>query len=293
MKFRIAVIFTLLIFISGCKALDIPSENSSMNDLDMDMSPGAPMYAAKAAVPMRGTTAHQDRKIQRRVFMSIEVKCIKSAKKEIAKIVEKEKGIIEDSNTFDDDAGRKSLELTVRVPSDKLDKATKKLRKLGHVREENMSGEDVTEQYFDLETRLANAKKLEKRMLELVDKESKRLKNVLEVEKELARVREKIERLEGQKKRMDNRVDLATIDLKLTQPLGWGRGIFYPLKGLLHRALGTFTASIAALIVVISAAVPWICVIVIFFWFALVGLRYWIRKKREAKERKQKSKRDA
>jgi hypothetical protein len=247
------------------------------------------VFAAPAPPPEASPTSAAgliERKLIQTVDFTIEVKDIAKAADDVKAIAARLGGFVADSRSFEDDSGRKSVSLVLRIPVDKLSGAQSSLKEIGRVREERITGDDVTESYFDMETRLANAKKLEKRLLELLENKSQKLKDVLDVEKELANVRLEIEQLEGRKRFLDNRIDLATINVELTEPQGFGRGIFDPFSGLIFKAISAFTASIALLIVVLSAGVPWIVVLIAFGWLSLVLLRLWIRKRREAKERK-------
>lgn len=279
MKFRLAFAVLALVAILGCSAFDKSSDDSG--------GKGAPR-AKVAAAPMgelkEGGLAFEsipDRKIIRSIHLSLEVKDLRKAADGIEKIAAELNGFVADSRSYEDDAGRKTMHLRLRVPASGLSDAANRIKEFGHVREENISGDDVTEEYVDLEARLDNAKRLEARILTLLDRESKNLKDVLDVEQELAKVREKIETIEGRKQFMDDRVALATITVDLSEPPGLGRGIFEPLYGLLHRALSMFTASVAVLVVVTSAAVPWIALFVIAAWLLLQFLRFWIRRRRE------------
>lgn len=226
------------------------------------------------------------RKIIRSAALTVEVDDVQSAAEEAKGIVVKVGGFVADARAAEDDAGRQSVALQLRVPSPRLEEAVKAFSSLGHVREEQTRGEDVTEQVVDLETRLANARRLEARLLELLGKQTKDLKDLLDAERELARVRESIETMEGRRLMLANRTSLATIDLSLIAPPGWGRGIFDPLSGTLQRSLAAFTSSISWLFVVIFAAIPWVGLFLALAWLALRFLRWWIHKKREAKAKK-------
>ena len=233
--------------------------------------------------PMEAEVA--DRQIIRRGYLTIEVKRVEKAVKTATDIAKKLGGFVSDSRSYEDDAGRKLASLTLRVPAKRLDEAMGQLKAMGRVRDERLSGEDVTEQYFDLKARLSNARRLERRLLTLLEKKTKNVKDLLDVERELGRVRQQIESLEGRKRFLDDRLRLATIELELTEPRGWGRGVFDPLSGTIFNALSAFTTSLAVLIVVISAAVPWIVIFVLAAWLVIRSLRWLLRRKREAKEK--------
>ncbi len=113
-------------------------------------------------------------------------------------------------------AGRVShASLTLRVPGPRFDEVVRGILQLGRVEREATGSRDVTDEYVDVAARLASAKKLEARLLALLESRPGKLSDVLEVERELARVREGIERLEGHVRVFDDQVELATLTVQL------------------------------------------------------------------------------
>jgi uncharacterized small protein (DUF1192 family) len=109
----------------------------------------------------------------------------------------------------------RTLSATFRVPADQLDAAIAEIKQLAHVEKESQGGEEVTEQYVDLTARLSNARRTEQRLIDVLEKRTGKLSDVLEVEQELARVREEIERMEAELKNLQNRVSFATLQVEL------------------------------------------------------------------------------
>ncbi len=102
--------------------------------------------------------------------------------------------------------------LTLRVAADRLGEALTELRGLGAVASERSSGEDVTAQMVDLEARLRNEQRVEKELLELLEKRGDApLKEVLELRQALSGVRESIEQMSGQREHLSRLVSLATV----------------------------------------------------------------------------------
>ncbi len=111
--------------------------------------------------------------------------------------------------------GWESVGATLRVPASQFDATLARLRGMGAVTHEQIQGQDVTDEYVDLGARVANQRRLEQRLLALMDGAAS-VKDALEVEKELARVRGEIERAEGRRKGIEDRVSLSTITLTLS-----------------------------------------------------------------------------
>lgn len=108
------------------------------------------------------------------------------------------------------DAGR-SLTATLRITASQIDAALAELKKLGRVEDESQGGEEVTQEYVDLEARLANGKHTEQRLTEILRTRTCKLQDVLKVELEIDRVRGEIEQMEAEKKELGKRVAFATL----------------------------------------------------------------------------------
>lgn len=128
----------------------------------------------------------------------------------------------------------------IRVKAAYLYHAMDDIGKLGKVTDKDVYGDDVTEQYFDSQIRLDNAKKARERYLELLAK-AENVEAALLVEKELERLNGEIDRLQGQLKRMEHLTEYSTITVRIYEkvkpgPLGYlGMGLYYSVKWLFVR----------------------------------------------------------
>ena len=218
-------------------------------------------------------------KIIRTVTLSIVVPDVEKTVNEIEAMLKNVNGYIQDANLWQSNNNLQG-HLTLRVPSSKVDGFIPQLESLGRVERKNVSGQDVTEEYYDVEARKNNLKKQEERYLELLGK-ANTVKEMLEIESQLARVRGEIESMEARLKVLDNRVDLATITIELQAPktlssgeilrepfgeriqTGWQRGV----NGMMN-----FVQDLVLLLVILLPYTP---------IFALLGYAvYRIRKSR-------------
>jgi hypothetical protein len=103
--------------------------------------------------------------------------------------------------------------IVVRVPSEKFYPALKSVAKLGDVLHREESVQDVTDQFYDLRTRLRNAHATRDRLEKLLA-QAKNVKEVLMVEQQLQRVTENIERMEGKLKRMRELIAFSTLTVQ-------------------------------------------------------------------------------
>lgn len=113
---------------------------------------------------------------------------------------------------------RGDRELTVRVPRERFDEALRAMEKLGDVLHKSVAAEDVTDQYVDLELRLRNALAVRARLEKLL--ETATVRDAVEIHKELAKVTDEIERLEGKLKLLKDRIAFSTITVSFerTEP---------------------------------------------------------------------------
>jgi Domain of unknown function (DUF4349)/Putative zinc-finger len=111
----------------------------------------------------------------------------------------------------------RTLTATLQVPSAQLDEALRRLKTLGTVDSEVLSGEDVGEQIVDIEARLSNARNTETRLLDLLQRRTGNVEQVLLAEREIARVREEIERFVARRKSLGDRVTYAALTLEVAE----------------------------------------------------------------------------
>src|SRR4029077_5780217 len=113
-------------------------------------------------------------------------------------------------------AGR-TIQGSLRVPAPHLVAAVAELKALGRVENETQGGEEVTQQHADLVARLKNSRETEQRLQDVLRTRTGKVKDVLEVEEEITRVRGEIEQMEAEEQMLEHRVSFATIDLKLAE----------------------------------------------------------------------------
>jgi hypothetical protein len=128
----------------------------------------------------------------------------------------------------------------IRIKSDQLNNTIADISKIGKVKRKIVSGNDVTEQYLDLQIRLDNAYNARKKYTELLDK-STSVEAALKVEKELERLNVEIDALEGKLKRLDHLSEFSTITVYISETikpgiLGYiGIGLYESVKWLFVR----------------------------------------------------------
>lgn len=182
---------------------------------------------------------------------------------------------IEDSGNIDN----RSCHMVLRIPKDEFKNFSNEVGKLGNIILKDISGEDVTSQYYDTEAHLKVLKVQEERLLELL-KKSGELKDIIELEKELANVRYEIENLTGTLKRYDNLVNYCTLTIDVIEVNKIKE--VKNSKTFSDKILNGFISSIESLvniskitIIVIAAAIPYIIIFGALFFI----VRYILKKR--------------
>jgi hypothetical protein len=159
-----------------------------------------------------------DRKIVRNAELDLEAESPELAQQKITSVAETKGGFVVESQQSMSDikaANRDIVTMTVRVPAEKFSEALDDIRKTSsRVVSENVKGEDVTEEYIDIEAQLKAKKALEAQFMEIM-KRASRVDEALEVQSELADVRGEIEKIEGRKRFLENKSSLSTIKVTL------------------------------------------------------------------------------
>ncbi len=147
------------------------------------------------------------RKVARTADFSLQVASVDTARVELERIAAEAGGFVQQaSNNM----------VHFRVPPDALDATIARIETLGRVLERNVAAEDVTDQYVDVELRIDVATRSRERLVALLEN-AKVTKDLLEIEIEIRRLTEEIERFKGQRRVLDDRVGFSTVRVKLVE----------------------------------------------------------------------------
>ena len=182
-------------------------------------------------------SAATDRKIIRNADLTIEVTSPTETQSKIVSIAEAHGGFVVNSEAKQRDNGDATnrtldIKLVVRIPENQFGVVLDKVRGLANNRnEEKVTGQDVTEEFIDLEARIKTQRALEAQFLQIM-KQAGKIEDALEVQRQIADVRTEIEKLEGRKRFLENRSSLSTITVNILAPkpiavntTGFGRSV--------------------------------------------------------------------
>ena len=293
MKSPIILLLALLSFSLSCSSQRMAETVAQKKDVPATAPVVTDRYAAEeqkvalAQLDKTGETAEAaDRKIIRNAEITIEVPSTTDAQHQVTYIAETHGGFVvtsEAKQRESNDPAQRTLDikLVVRVPSDQFGRAFDEIKKLaGNTPSENVTSQDVTEEFIDLEARIKTQKALEVQFLEIM-RQANKISDALEVQRQIAEVRTEIEKLEGRKRFLENRSSLATITVNIqaprpiiaTTPTGFGHSVREAISDSIELGSGLFLFFVRALILMVPL------LIFVVLPFALL-IRYAVRRVR-------------
>ena len=178
---------------------------------------------------------------------------------------------------------RRGGEWTVRVPVTAFAGFLIEIGKLGVPESRQVWSQDVSEEFVDLEARLANQHRLEERLLQVLTEQTGKLEDLLKVETELARVREQIERHEGRLRFLTNRVDLATVTISVREQRDYvppeAPSFVARLRRTFHNSLNSLAATGEQFALGVVALAPWSPFVAPLIALPIVVVRRWRRRR--------------
>ena len=191
-----------------------------------EAAPQAPQAGVEKSVDqVSNLQTDVNRLVIKNAELAIVVSDPKADMERITKLADEMGGYVVSSNLFQSYYGPNSIEvpeatITIRVPSEKLDEALARIKEDAvEIDTENVTGQDVTNEYVDLQSRLTAKQAAEKKLLEILD-EAKETEDVLAVYTELQMIQTEIESLKGQIKYYEQSAALSSISVRLIAEAG-------------------------------------------------------------------------
>jgi hypothetical protein len=291
--------FTLMLAACGgsdAATMEAPFAPESSLDFDTDFGAAeAPMEEAAFRNSESATasqinnpvqTETQERLIIRTGNLSIVVADTEATIAQIMTMVEANDGWVVSSSLYQYSETAKTGDITVRVPSDGYNSALEAIKGMAlEVTNESSSGQDVTDEFVDLASRLTNLEATADRVRNFLD-ESRNVEEALAVNQELSRLEGEIEVIKGRMQYLSQSASFSTITVHLTpdeasQPIelaGWRpEGIAKEAIEDLVRALQGIAGFLIQFII---AVLPILLILGIPIWLVV---RFFIRRRRRRK----------
>ena len=270
------------VLLSGCGAQsDSAPATRSAADVTVDAASGAAAAPAAAqngkgapnSVGASGqAVAPTQRKIIYTATVDLVVENLTQGQTKLLNLVRANKGYVSETNVGGASGEQRTGTWKVRVPVENYEAFMAGAARLGELQSSNSSSQDVTAEYYDVAARIKNKQVEEARLQELLKRATGKLSEVLQVEKELSRVRGEIEQLQGRIRVLSNLSSLTTVTISMREikdyvppaPPTFGTEISRQFNGSLQvmRAAGK------GLVLLGAALLPWLP-------FALLGFFGW------------------
>lgn len=220
------VLFSFLVFVlllAGCAPISMAGSAGSSEEVmayDMAFAPAAePMANYEYDSGVSNAVPAQKRMVIENAELSIVVVDPQASMQSISAMAERLGGFVVSSNMFQTStsSGKNVPEgsLTIRVPAEKLNEALAEIKTgIVELRNENRSGQDVTQEYTDMSSRLKNLENTE-RQLNSILQQAEKTEDVMLVFNQLNQIREQIEVIKGQMQYYEQSAALSSISIRL------------------------------------------------------------------------------
>ncbi len=228
--------------------------------------PAPPRYGTPAATP----DLPADKKVIQNGSLELLVKSADSASAEIRRIAESNGGSTQNSSIYEYSEGIKSGSVTVRVPSANFNAVMDAVKKIAvKVNKENVSSDDVTAEYVDLEAQVKNYQAEEKQYQDIMARAVK-IDEILNVASKLAEVRNRIERTQGQLNYLSRQVAMSTLSISLTAEPE------VKVFGIVWRPLTVIKQAFRQLLQELTGFVDWLIKFILMLPVYLLKLAVWV-----------------
>ena len=195
-------------------------EKRDAAEVERSIVTGSNIPAAQETAPYTTEptpSALTNRKLIRNAKVELEIISFDDAVQKITAFANEERGYVATTSSEKQANGKLRGEVVVKVLPENLDRFLQKVRALGELKNQTLGTEDVTKAYLDTDARLKNARVMEQRLIDMLKTKTGKVSDLLQVEKELGRVREEIEKMQGELKYWDSQVQFATATISLSE----------------------------------------------------------------------------
>lgn len=261
-------------------AVKMPAKDAYEENADYSVAADSAASEVLQNAPPTSTTSSEtiEQKIIKSGDLRFETSDMEETDAVVHQLIKKYNAIVQ-SDTEDKDDYTFNRYLVLRIPNEHFDNFISDLGKgVEYFDRKNISIQDVTEEYVDVTSRIKTKKALETRYLELLNKANK-VSEMLEIERELAAIREEIEAKEGRLKYIQNKVAMSTINIEFYKALERKAGARVSFGTKFVNAIKSGFNGISTFFLWVIEVWPFIII--------LVALIYFIRKRFKKKSNNQ------
>ena len=271
----VALIVPAVMIFSGCS-------KKFANSMSRESISSDSFYSGSASMSAQNKTSSENlmdadnmgRKLIRTGHISVEVESLADTRDTVYSWVSALGGFV-----FSSSESATRLSITVRVPAQNFDMAMENAKGMCQIKSKDVSSEDVTEQFYDLESRLNTKKILLERYQSYLAKSSS-VEDLLSIEERINGVTADIEAMQGQMNRLSSQIDFSTITVDAHLPPNMTEsGFALPdtggqFKKMFGKAAGFFNGLLFVVLYLLIFGVPIILLLALLWWlgFGKIGL---------------------
>jgi hypothetical protein len=200
-----------------------------------------------------------DSKIIKTAYLTIEVKDVPGSIETLKNLASQKGGYLSSTNIQKNYNDRLSGSVIIRIPAAEFENTLTGVRALGTVRSASTQGQDVTEEYVDLQAQ-KNSYQNQLAQYNEIMKKAVNVEDVITVQQQIDRVQTELNRLEGRLKYLDSRIELSTITVNLQEPEPVGGETGHNFVTTINEGIAGFFGMIDAIIILLFTLLPLIFV---------------------------------
>ncbi len=213
---------------------------------------GTPAPVLAGAPDSSGTIVTR---IIKTAFVTIEVKDVTASVDALRSMVESKGGYLSSSSISEGYNNRLTGTVVLRIPQAAFDTTLAGVKAIGSVKSVSTQGEDVTEEYVDIQAQKTSYLNQLAQYNEIMKKAVK-VSDVIEIQQQIDRVQTQLNRLEGRLKYLDSRIDMSTITVTLQEPEPVGGESGYNIVSTINEGIGGFFGMVSFIIIVFFTLLP-------------------------------------
>lgn len=184
-----------------------------------------------------------------------------TAQRSLLSLIQKHKGYLSETNIGSTPGSPREGTWKIRVPEAEFSGFMADVVKLGELQTTHTDSQDVTAEFYDLQARISNKQVEEKRLLDHLQRSTAKLSDILQIEREISRVRGEIEQMQGRLRVLANMTSLTTITVTLHEVKGYVAPKPTTFGSQIARSFQSSVDALAdvgkAIILIVVALAPW------------------------------------
>jgi hypothetical protein len=234
---------------------DYSSSNVVRASSDAKMS----SYASTVPMPVASSAPISvsgiDNKIIKTAYVTIEVKDVTGSVEVLKNLVTGKGGYLSSSSVSEGYNNRLSGTVVLRIPQAEFESSLAGVKAIGTVKSVSTQGEDVTEEYVDIQAQKTSYQNQLAQYNEIMKKAVK-VSDVIEIQQQIDRVQTELNRLEGRLKYLNSRIDMSTITVNLQEPEPVGGETGHNFVTAINEGIAGFLGMIDFIIILIFTLLP-------------------------------------